>query len=189
MAFDQPEVMHRLLTVLADSVADYLRCQIEAGAQAVQVFDTWGGVLPAAAYREFSLDYMSRIVAALPRESEGRRVPVILFTKNGGVWLDDMADAGADCLGLDWTVDIGTARAKVGDRVALQGNMDPALLRASPDRIRREVAAILDSYAAAGDASTGHVFNLGHGIPPDINPDHVAAFVNAVVELSAARRG
>ena len=180
MAFNQPEVMHQLLSVLADSVADYLRCQIEAGAQAVQIFDTWGGVLSAAAYREFSLDYMRKVVAALPREHDGRRVPVILFTKNGGPWLDVMADVGADCLGLDWTVDIGVARAQVGDKVALQGNMDPALLRASPDRIRREVASILDSYGQG----PGHVFNLGHGITPDIDPDNVAAFVDAVQELS-----
>ena len=182
MAFNSPELMHQLLGVLADSVAEYLRCQIEAGAQAVQIFDTWGGALSAAAYREFSLQYMQRIVSQLPRESEGRRVPVILFTKNGGLWLDAMADVGADCLGLDWTMDIGAARNLVGDRVSLQGNMDPGMLRASPARIREEVAAILASYGTGA----GHVFNLGHGITPDIDPGNVTAFVDAVQELSPA---
>lgn len=185
MAFNQPEVMHQLLSVLADSVADYLRCQIEAGAQVVQIFDTWGGALSAAAYREFSLDYMQRVIRQLPREHEGRPVPVILFTKNGGLWLDAMAESGADCLGLDWTMDIGAARQQVGDQVALQGNMDPGMLRASPQRIRQEVAAILASY---GDGA-GHIFNLGHGITPDIDPDNVKAFVDAVQELSPQYHG
>jgi uroporphyrinogen decarboxylase len=180
LAFNQPELMHQLLSVLADSVTDYLRCQIESGAQAVQIFDTWGGALSSEAYREFSLQYMQRIVANLPREHEGRRVPVILFTKNGGLWLESMAETGADCLGLDWTADIGSARARVGDRVALQGNMDPAFLRASPQRIREEVGNILASFGSG----SGHIFNLGHGITPDIDPDHVTAFVDAVQELS-----
>ncbi len=185
LAFNQPELMHQLLSVLADSVADYLRCQIAAGAQVVQIFDTWGGVLSAAAYREFSLAYMQRIIEQLPRENEGRRVPVILFTKNGGQWLEAMADTGADCLGLDWTTEIGQARSRVGDRVALQGNLDPAYLRASPACIRTEVSRILKSFGTG----TGHVFNLGHGITPDINPDHVTAFVDAVQELSAPYHG
>jgi len=180
MAFNQPELMHELLGVLADSVADYLRRQIEAGAQAVQIFDTWGGVLSPAAYWEFSLDYMRRVVEQLPRENEGRRVPIILFTKNGGQWLESMAETGADCLGLDWTTDIGDARRRVGSKVALQGNLDPAMLRASPERIRTEVALILEQYGSG----SGHVFNLGHGVTPDIDPDHVAAFVEAVQELS-----
>ncbi len=180
LAFNQPELMHQLLGVLADSVADYLNAQIEAGAQAVQIFDTWGGALGDRAYLEFSLAYMKRAMDQLTRESEGRKVPVILFTKNGGQWLEAMADTGADCLGLDWTTDIGSARARVGDRVALQGNMDPAWLRAEPEKIRAEVGRILASYGA-GD---GHVFNLGHGITPDINPEHVTAFVDAVQELS-----
>jgi uroporphyrinogen decarboxylase len=180
LAFNEPELMHQLLSVLADSVTDYLRCQIESGAQAVQIFDTWGGALSSGAYREFSLQYMQRIVAGLPREHEGRRVPVILFTKNGGLWLESMAETGADCLGLDWTTDIGSARARVGDQVALQGNMDPAFLRASPQRIREEVGNILASFGSG----SGHIFNLGHGITPDIDPDHVTAFVDAVQELS-----
>jgi len=182
LAFNQPELAHQLLSVLADSVADYLRCQIEAGAQAVQIFDTWGGALSGAAYREFSLAYMQRVVERLPREHEGRRVPIILFTKNGGQWLEQMADTGADCLGLDWTTDIGQARQRVGDRVALQGNMDPAWLRAEPARIREEVGKILKSFGPG----EGHIFNLGHGITPDINPDNVTAFVDAVQELSPA---
>jgi uroporphyrinogen decarboxylase len=185
MAFNQPELMHQLLGVLADSVADYLQAQIEAGAQAVQIFDTWGGALGHEAYREFSLAYMQRVVAQLSREREGRRVPVILFTKNGGQWLEAMAETGADCLGLDWTTDLAQARARVGDRVALQGNMDPAWLRANPERIRDEVARILASY---GEGS-GHIFNLGHGITPDIDPEHVTAFAEAVVELSPAYHG
>jgi uroporphyrinogen decarboxylase len=185
MAFDQPELMHQLLSVLADSVADYLKAQIEAGAQAVQIFDTWGGALSEAAYQEFSLAYMKRIVDQLPREADGRRLPVILFTKNGGQWLEALAEAGADCLGLDWTTDIGKARARVGDKVALQGNMDPAWLRAKPENIREEVGRILASYGSG----PGHVFNLGHGITPDINPDHVTAFVDAVQELSPRYHG
>ena len=185
LAFNQPELMHQLLGILADSVADYLIAQIEAGAQAVQIFDTWGGALGHAAYVEFSLNYMQRVVEKLPREHDGRRIPLILFTKNGGQWLEAMADTGADCLGLDWTTDLGGARQRVGDRVALQGNMDPAWLRAEPARIRDEVARILASF---GDG-TGHVFNLGHGITPDINPDNVTAFVDAVQELSPQYHG
>ncbi len=180
LAFNQPELMHQLLSVLADSVVDYLRCQIEAGAQAVQIFDTWGGVLSGAAYREFSLSYMQRVIEQLPRESEGRRVPVILFTKNGGQWLESMAATGADCLGLDWTTDIGEARRRVGTKVALQGNLDPAYLRAAPERIRAEVTRILEAFGAG----SGHVFNLGHGITPDIDPANVTAFIDAVQELS-----
>ncbi|MEM9254242.1 MAG: uroporphyrinogen decarboxylase [Pseudomonadota bacterium] len=180
MAYDQPELMHGLLALLADAVADYLSAQVRAGAQALQIFDTWGGVLSAAGYQEFSLQYMSRILQALPRESEGRAVPVILFTKGGGQWLESIADSGAHAVGIDWTTDITGARRRVGDRVALQGNMDPSMLFASPERIHREVGAILAGFGAG----TGHVFNLGHGITPGVNPDHVTAFVNAVQELS-----
>ena len=157
MMFDQPEVLHELLSRLADTVTDYLNAQIRSGAQAVQIFDTWGGVLGGKEYQEFSLAYMQRIVNGLIRENEGRRVPVILFTKNGGQWLEAMADTGADALGLDWTTDIADARARVGDRIALQGNMDPCVLYASPKRIREEVKRILDAYGTG----TGHVFNLG----------------------------
>ena len=180
MAYDQPELMNQLLSLLADAVADYLGAQIRAGAQAVQIFDTWGGSLSAAAYREFSLKYMQRVISRLPAEADGRRVPVIVCTKGGGQWLNAIADCGAQGVGIDWTTDIGAARQQVGDRVALQGNMDPSMLFASPARIREEVATILAGYGHG----SGHVFNLGHGITPGVNPDHVTAFVEAVQELS-----
>ncbi|MBE0485991.1 uroporphyrinogen decarboxylase [Marinobacter sp.] len=180
LMYGQPEVMHRLLDHLADAVIDYLNGQIKAGAQAVQIFDTWGGVLTGWAYEEFSLRYMKKIVAGLIREAEGRRVPVVLFTKNGGQWLESIADSGCDAVGLDWTTDIGNARARVGDRVALQGNMDPAMLYAPKARIREEVADILKRYGSG----SGHIFNLGHGITPDVDPEHAGAFIEAVVELS-----
>ncbi|VAW48902.1 Uroporphyrinogen III decarboxylase, partial [hydrothermal vent metagenome] len=180
MMFDQPAILHHILDILADSVIAYLNAQIEAGAQAVQIFDTWGGVLTPRDYNEFSLRYMHKIVDGLKRENDGRKVPVILFTKGGGQWLEAMADTGADALGLDWTTNIDDARARVGDRVALQGNMDPSILYASPERIRQEVATILAQY---GNGS-GHIFNLGHGIHPEINPEHAGAFINAVTELS-----
>ena len=180
MMFDQPAVMHSLLGKLADSVTSYLNAQIAAGAQAVQIFDTWGGMLTPRDYKAFSLDYMQRIVEGLTRTAEGRKVPVILFTKGGGQWLEMMADTGADALGLDWTTDIGEARARVGDRVALQGNLDPSTLYASPETIRRSVAEILESYGTG----SGHVFNLGHGIHPEIPPEHAGAMIDAVHELS-----
>ncbi len=180
MMYDTPEVMHQLLDVLAKSVIDYLNAQIKAGAQAVQIFDTWGGSLSDVAYREFSLKYMQQIVAGLIREHDGQKIPVILFTKGGGQWLEAMADTGADALGLDWTTDIGNARGRVGNCVALQGNMDPSVLYASPQTIRAEVKRILDSY---GNGS-GHVFNLGHGIHQFVDPEQAKAFVEAVVELS-----
>ena len=181
MMYSQPEVLHKLLGRLAESVTDYLNAQICAGAQAVQIFDTWGGVLGHREYREFSLAYMQRIVAGLIREHEGRTVPVILFTKNGGQWLEAMAATGADALGLDWTTHIGEARRRVGDRVALQGNMDPSVLYGSPARIRAEVQRILDDFGAG----SGHIFNLGHGIHQFVDPERAAVFVEAVHELSA----
>jgi uroporphyrinogen decarboxylase len=181
MLYDQPQTMHLLLDKLAQSVTSYLNGQILAGAQAVQIFDTWGGNLSAAAYQEFSLAYMNKIVSGLIREHEGRKVPVILFTKNGGLWLESIADSGADALGLDWSCDLGDARRRVGSRVALQGNMDPTVLYAKPAAIRAEVARILASY---GNGS-GHVFNLGHGITPEVDPAHAGAFMEAVHEYSA----
>lgn len=179
--YNEPEAMHRLLGRLASAVSDYLNAQIRAGAQAVQIFDTWGGVLTGPAYQEYSLAYMHQIVQGLIKENEGRRVPVILFTKNGGQWLESMAATGCQALGLDWTTDLGNARRRVGDKVALQGNMDPTILYASPEAIRQEVKRILAGYGAG----SGHVFNLGHGITPEVNPDHVSAFVDAVHEFSA----
>ncbi len=181
MMYDRPELMHQLLDTLAQSVIGYLNGQIRAGAQVVQIFDTWGGALSHAAYEEFSLRYLQQIVSGLIREHEGRQVPVILFTKGGGQWLERMADTGADALGLDWTTDIGQARRRVGDRVALQGNMDPTILYARPDRIREEVADILASYGTG----PGQVFNLGHGITPEVDPEHAGAFIRAVHDLSA----
>ena len=181
MLYENPQAMHLLLDKLADSVIAYLNGQIMAGAQAVQVFDSWGGSLSDAAYQTFSLAYMRKIVSGLIREHDGRKVPVILFTKGGGLWLESMADTGADALGLDWTCNIGDARRRVGDKVALQGNMDPSVLYASPQAIREEVARILASYGS-GD---GHVFNLGHGITPEVDPAHAGAFIEAVHELSA----
>lgn len=180
MAFAEPQLMHRLLAVLAEAVTVYLAAQIRAGASAVQVFDTWGGSLGHAAYREFSLAYMARIVEGL--HAQGLDAPVILFTKGGGQWIEAIADTGCEAVGLDWSTDLGHARRITGGRVALQGNMDPAILRAPPARIREEVAAILASYGAG----SGHVFNLGHGITPDIEPEHVRVMVEAVRELSPA---
>jgi len=181
MMYATPDVMHELLNKLALSVTDYLNEQIRSGAQAVQIFDTWGGVLSPEMYKTFSLAYMEQIVKGLIREHEGRRVPVILFTKNGGQWLEVMAKTGADALGLDWTTHIDDARRRVGQQVALQGNMDPSVLYASPARIRAEVADILQRYGSGA----GHVFNLGHGIHQFVNPEHAGIFVDAVHELSA----
>jgi uroporphyrinogen decarboxylase len=181
MLYDNPQAMHALLDKLAQSIIAYLNGQIRAGAQAVQIFDSWGGALSAAAYQEFSLRYMKQIVDGLIREHDGRRVPVILFTKGGGLWLESMAETDAEALGLDWTCDIGSARARVGSKVALQGNMDPAVLYAKPEAIRAEVARILASFGQG----SGQVFNLGHGITPEVDPQHAKAFFEAVHELSA----
>ncbi len=181
--YDQSAAMHRLLEKLARAVTDYLNAQIRAGAQAVQIFDTWGGILTTDAYKEFSLRYMQQIIEGLVREHEGRKVPCVVFTKNGGQWLEAIADTGCDGVGLDWTCEIGQARDRIGDRVALQGNMDPVLLYASPKTIRDEVKLILSRYGKG----SGHVFNLGHGITPEVNPEHVAVFVDAVHDYSAVQ--
>ncbi|HJY05290.1 MAG TPA: uroporphyrinogen decarboxylase family protein, partial [Bryobacteraceae bacterium] len=166
--------------VTAQAVTDYLNAQIEAGAQAVMIFDTWGGTLTPHAYREFSLAYITRIVAGLKREAEGRRVPSIVFTKGGGLWLEDIADCGADAVGVDWTIPLGEARQRVGNGVALQGNLDPSALLGDADAVRREARQVLDSY---GDGP-GHVFNLGHGISQYADPDNVIALVDTVHTLS-----
>ena len=181
LLYDNPVAMHLLLDKLAQSVTSYLNAQILAGAQAVQIFDSWGGSLSSAAYQEFSLAYMQKIVDGLIREHEGRRVPVILFTKGGGLWLESMADTGVEALGIDWTCDLGMARARVGDKVALQGNMDPTTLYANPAAIEKEVGRILESYGSG----SGHIFNLGHGITPEVKPENAGAFINAVHDLSA----
>ena len=181
MMYDRPDLMHHLLDTTAQSVISYLNAQVAAGAQALMIFDTWGGILTPRDYKEFSLRYMQKIVDGLNRQAEGRKIPVILFTKGGGAWMEDMAATGCDALGVDWTVNIGDIRKRVGDKVALQGNMDPSMLYASPERIRQEVASILESYGPG----SGHVFNLGHGIHQHVDPEHAGAFINAVHELSA----
>ncbi len=180
MMYNRPDLLHRMLDILADSVSIYLSAQIESGAQAVMIFDTWGGSLSPSTYREFSLSYMTRIVEKLKASESTHDVPVVLFTKGGGQWLEDMADSGCDALGVDWTTDLSDARSRVGHRVALQGNIDPCVLYASPDKIRQEVAKVLDSFGAGN----GHVFNLGHGIHPEVSPDHAAVLIEAVHTLS-----
>ena len=181
LLYRRPELLHHILNITAQAVTAYLNEQIAAGAQAVQIFDTWGGLLSDAAFPEFSLAYMRQIISSLTREHEGRRVPVILFTKGGGQWLELMAESGADALGLDWTVNLGQARQRVGSQVALQGNFDPAALFGTPESVRAEVRRILHSY---GEGS-GHVFNLGHGISQHTDPENVKALVDAVHEYSA----
>jgi uroporphyrinogen decarboxylase len=180
MLFEQPKAMHQLLDLLAQSVISYLNAQIESGAQAVMIFDTWGGVLSTQNYQDFSLNYMKQIIAGLKRTHDGAQIPVTLFTKGGAGWLELIAESGADCLGLDWTIDINQAKQRVGHKVALQGNMDPCVLYSNPERIRQEVGDILAKFGQGN----GHVFNLGHGIHPTIEPDNVKAYVDAVHELS-----
>ena len=180
LLYSRPDLMHRILAVNADAVAVYLNLQIEAGAQAVMVFDSWGGVLADAAFREFSLAYTRRVLQQLKREHDGERIPHIVFTKGGGLWLEDIAATEPDVVGLDWTVNLGTARARVGDKVALQGNIDPNVLFAGPAQIRAEVKRTLESYGAPG----GHVFNLGHGISQHTPPENVSVLVDAVHEFS-----
>ncbi len=185
MLYERPDLLHRILSVNADAVTAYLNAQIESGAQAVMLFDSWGGGLSAAAYQEFSLPYMQRIIAGLIKERDGERVPSIVFTKGGGLWLESIADIGCDAVGLDWTIDLGEARRRVGDQVALQGNLDPNVLFATPDKIAAEVKKVLDSY---GPGDTGHVFNLGHGISQFTPPEHVTTLVNTVHEYRPALR-
>jgi uroporphyrinogen decarboxylase len=182
LLYQEPEVAHELLGKLAKTVTDYLNAQIEAGAQAVQIFDTWGGSLSSQAYKDFSLRYMEQIVSGLKRENEGRPVPVILFSKGCSTQLEALADTGCDALGVDWTVTLEEARSRVGDRVALQGNMDPTILLASKEVIQHEVGNTLASFGQGN----GHVFNLGHGITPDVDPDHLAELINTVAGLSPA---
>jgi uroporphyrinogen decarboxylase len=176
MMYESPALLHRLLDVLARSTILYLNAQIAAGAQAVMVFDTWGGVLTPAQYEEFSLRYMAQVVDALTRHADGRRVPNIVFTKGGGPWLAKIAAIGCDAVGVDWTTDLKTARAAVGGRVSLQGNLDPSALFAAPETVRAEALRVLESYGAG----PGHVFNLGHGITPDVDPERVAVLVETV---------
>lgn len=180
MMKDQPKVLHHLLDTLAQAVILHLNAQIKAGVQVVMLFDTWGGMLDTVHYQEYSLRYAQQIIENLTRENAGRRVPVILFTKAGGRWLNLMQKTGCDVLGIDWTMSLAKARQQVGDKVALQGNLDPTILYQSPERIEAEVARVLAEFGPG----SGHVFNLGHGIPQDVMPEHVAVLVDAVHRLS-----
>jgi uroporphyrinogen decarboxylase len=184
LLYDRPDLLHHVLDINARAVADYLNAQIEAGVQAVMIFDTWGGVLAHEAYLEFSLNYMRRVVDSLLGERHGERVPSIVFTKGGGVWLDEIADSGCDAVALDWTVDLGAARERIGGKVALQGNLDPMALFAGPETVAREARRVLDSFGAG----PGHVFNLGHGISQFTPPESVAALVSAVHDHSREQR-
>ena len=180
MIYSDPQSLHYLLDVLTKAITEYLNAQIDAGVQAVMLFDSWGGALSHASYREFSLDYMQQIVNGLKKDAEGNKVPCIVFTKGGGLWLEDIADTACEAVGLDWTCDIGEARRRVGDRVAIQGNLDTAVLYSNPEQVRQEVAKVLAAYGKG----SGHIFNLGHGIHPGIDPENVAALVESVHELS-----
>ncbi len=187
MLYRRPDLLHRILSANAAAVAEYLNGQIEAGAQAVMIFDTWGGALADAAYQEFSLAYIHEVVRKIKREQDGERVPTIVFTKGGGLWLEQIADTGCDAVGLDWTVDLGAARARIGSRCALQGNVDPMVLFADENGIRREVERALAAFGPPA-AGAGHVFNLGHGISLHTPPEAVAVLVNAVHETSRRMR-
>ncbi len=192
MLYARPDLMHRILEVNAAAVAAYLNAQIDAGAQAVMVFDSWGGVLADGAFQRFSLAYTRRVVQGLKREHEGQRVPCIVFTKGGGPWVEEIADIGADVVGLDWTANLGAARSRVGRKVALQGNLDPNVLFAPPEVVAREAVAVLDSFGRPQRADggwDGHVFNLGHGISQHTPPEHVSALVEAVHAHSKRLRG
>ena len=180
MLYRRPDLLHRILEVNARAVIAYLNAQIEAGAQAVMVFDTWGGALSHAAYREFSLRYLEQVMSAVTRRHDGATIPRIVFTKGGGLWLESQAAIGADALGLDWTIDIAAARERVGGKVALQGNLDPAVLLTTPEIVREKAADVLRGFGPG----PGHVFNLGHGVSQFTPPDNVAALVDAVHELS-----
>jgi uroporphyrinogen decarboxylase len=191
LLYSRPDLMHRILAVNAAAVSAYLNAQIDAGAQAVMVFDSWGGVLADGAFQRFSLDYTRRVVQGVQREKDGQRIPCIVFTKGGGPWLDEIAGCGADVVGLDWTVNLGAARARVGGHVALQGNLDPNVLFAPPEAVAREAIAVLDSFGPPQRADggwDGHVFNLGHGISQHTPPEHVTALVEAVHSHSRRQR-
>jgi uroporphyrinogen decarboxylase len=191
MLYSRPDLLHRLLEVNARAVAAYLNAQIEAGAQAVMLFDTWGGTLADGAYQTFSLAYMRKVIAQLKRDHAGERVPSIVFTKGGGLWLEEIADSGCDAVGLDWTVNLGEARARIGDRCALQGNLDPMVLFAGPREIEAAATSVLNSFGAPHSPQGrwhGHVFNLGHGISQFTPPESVEILVKAVHDRSREMR-
>lgn len=179
LMYENPKYMHLLLDKLADTVIDYLNAQIEAGADSVMIFDTWGGALTQSSYLNFSLNYMTKIVSNINREHNGKTIPITIFTKGGGAWLEQIAESGCDAIGLDWTIELAAAEQRVGKKVALQGNLDPCVLYASPKTIRTETQKILSQF----QAKTGHIFNLGHGISPDINPTHLKTLIDAVHEF------
>ncbi len=187
MLYRRPDLLHRILAVNAEAVARYLDAQIEAGAQAVMLFDTWGGTLADGAYQQFSLAYMRQVLGRIRREHEGERIPTIVFTKGGGLWLEQIAEIGCDAVGLDWTVNLGSARQRIGQRCALQGNVDPMVLFADEAAIRSEVERALTSFGTPA-AGSGHVFNLGHGISQHTPPESVAVLVDAVHGISRAMR-
>lgn len=192
MMYQRPDLMHKILAVNADAVALYLNTQIEAGAQAVMIFDSWGGVLADGAFQTFSLAYTQRVLAQLKKEHNGFRIPHIVFTKGGGHWLEQIANTGCDVVGLDWTQNLGKARARVGHQVALQGNLDPMVLFAQPEQIQEQVIQTLDSFGAPRNADgshAGHVFNLGHGISQFTPPEHVSALLDTVHSHSRKLRG
>lgn len=180
MLQNEPTLLYTLLTTLAEAVAAHLHAQIVAGVQAVMIFDTWGGMLTTENYELFSLAYIRQVLVHLQRHYNERKVPVIVFTKQGNQWLEQIAATGCDMVGVDWTISLQEARARIGGQVALQGNLNPATLLTTPEQIRAEVAAVLESYGHG----SGHVFNLGHGITPDVPPEHVTVLVNAVHEMS-----
>jgi uroporphyrinogen decarboxylase len=187
MLYDRPDLMHHILKINAATVADYLNAQIDAGAQAVMMFDTWGGALADGIYQQFSLSYMREVMCLLKRDKDGVRIPSIVFTKGGGLWLDEIAAIGADAVGLDWTVNLTKARALVGDKVALQGNLDPNVLFSKPEQIRAEVIKVLQAFGQPSDGH-GHVFNLGHGISQFTPPEAVTVMVDTVHEFSRTMR-
>jgi len=187
MLYARPDLLRRILEINADAVAAYLNAQIAAGAQAVMIFDSWGGVLADGAFQRFSLHYTERVLRQLVRDSDGRHVPQIVFTKGGGPWLEQIAASGADVVGVDWTMNLGAARRRVGERVAIQGNLDPSVLFAGPEQIRDEVRGALQSFSE-GASGDGHVFNLGHGISQFTPPESVAALVEAVHQFSRRER-
>jgi uroporphyrinogen decarboxylase len=180
LLYSNPALLHHLLELLSHSVTGYLNAQIAAGVDAVMIFDTWGGVLTTKAYQNFSLNYMSSIIQGLTKEREGQPIPIILFTKNGGQWVERMAETGCNAVGIDWTVNLSDIRNRVGNTVAIQGNLDPAILLGTPEYIRKEVKEILESYGHG----SGHVFNLGHGILPEVPFENVKVLVDAVHEFS-----
>ncbi|MEQ4618164.1 MAG: uroporphyrinogen decarboxylase [Corticimicrobacter sp.] len=188
MMATRPDLLTRILDIVAQTTAQYLNAQIEAGAQAVMIFDSWGGVLADGWFQKFSLAYSRQVIQALKRERDGQKIPVILFTKGGGLWLEDIADSGCDAMGVDWTVNLASARRRVGDRVALQGNMDPMMLFGTEESVRAEARRILDDFGTV-DAGAGHVFNLGHGISQFTEPDVVAALVDEVHSHSRKLHG